>query len=119
MASVCARLEEMSGWQEGWNGYDALPPKPEAIAHARGWVQKLYAELTDVGLPWIDPLVCADGNGNVTFEWWHDRRKITLYLTPNSAEYVRVWGSDVNLEMDEGDANTPESRRFLWSWLAS
>ena len=113
LASVLERLERMRGLPEGWNGYDALPPDARAITRAGEWVQELYAEIRQWDLPWVDPLVSASADGDPVFEWWHGKKKITVYLMPGSVEYVRVWGPDVNDDMDEGDANTPESRRLL------
>src|SRR3989442_2615769 len=111
LADVLSRIHALHEWGEGWNGYDALPPKPRAITRAAEWMKQLYAEVLAAKLPWIDPLVCASADGDVSFEWWFGNRKITVYVSEKSVEYVKVWGPRVLEDMDDGDLRTAEDLR--------
>jgi hypothetical protein len=58
-------------------------------------------------------------NGDVVFEWWYGKKKLTIYIEAESAEYVQVWGTDVRSEMSNGDAEPMSACRALWLWLTS
>jgi hypothetical protein len=118
---IIASLQNMLTWEAGWNGYDSLAPNPDAIKHAEAWVTRLYLEVAemDMGRTWIKPNVIADANGDVVFEWWYGKKKLTVYIGDESAEYVQVWGTDIVSEMSDGDAEPISKCRALWLWLAS
>jgi hypothetical protein len=104
-------------WQEGWDGYDAPKPNPESVAAAYEWVGGLYRDVRDV--LWIEPHVSADEDGEVAFEWWKGRKKLTVYVTPKEVEYIKVEKVNSSLEMKDGSIETPEDRCRLWNWLLS
>ena len=113
------KLQNMLTWKTGWNGSDCLAPDPDAIKHAEVWVTRLYLEVADMGRVWVKPNVIADANGDVVFEWWHGKKKLTVYIGDESAEYVQVWGTDIHSEMSDGDAEPISKCRALCLWLAS
>lgn len=113
-----AEIVALLSWPEGWNGYDAAAPNPEAVRHAFLWIKDLYKDTletltTDNG--WIAPHVVA--HGNVVFEWWEGHKKLTVYISPKAVEYVKVWGPDMFSDMEDGDVEGAEDRRALWRWL--
>jgi hypothetical protein len=61
--------------------------------------------------------VTADADGAVVFEWWYGTKKLTVYVSDKSAEYVKVWGTDINSEMSDGEAESVDMCRALWLWL--
>lgn len=70
-----------------------------------------------VGDSWVEPLVNVSSEGDVVLEWWHEHRKLTVYISPDGAEYVRVWGPDIHEDMDDGDASPATNFPKLWAWL--
>jgi hypothetical protein len=68
---------------------------------------------------WIEPHVSADEDGDVSFEWWKGRKKLTVYVTPKEVEYIKVDKTNSSLEMEDGSIETPVDRRILWNWLLS
>ena len=117
IAPTLAELYNLSSWSEGWNGYDALAPKHEAIQYAGQWIESLYREILDISLDWLEPNVTASAEGEVAFEWWHGVKSLTIYIGNQSAAYVKAWGADINTEMEDGPANSPVIRQALWKWL--
>lgn len=103
--------------REGWDGYDAPKPKPESVAAAYEWVRGLYRDVR--GVLWEEPLVTADEEGDVVFEWWRGRKKLTVYVSLETAEYVKVERRDIGTEMHDGAIETDRGRRELWNWLLS
>jgi hypothetical protein len=111
------KIFELMTWPEGWDGYDAPKPNPVSVTHARLWAEELYRDLS-AGL-WIEPHVSADEDGEVSFEWWRGRKKLTVYVTPTAVEYIKVDKTNSSLEMKDGSIETPKDRRILWNWLLS
>ena len=117
LEKVEARIRGLMTWEAGWNGYGAPAPNSRAVEHALGWVRALYNDMSDLGLSWIEPNVTASADGEVVFEWWSGGKKLTVYVGDGSAEYVQVWGADVDQEMAEGNAESRDARRQLWRRL--
>ncbi len=113
------KLRNLLTWSAGWNGYDSLAPNPDAVAHAEHWIISLFLEVADLGRIWIKPNVIADAEGEVVFEWWCGKKKLTVYIGDESAEFVQVWGTDIHSEMLDGDAESISMCRSLWLWLTS
>ena len=112
-----AELAALSSWREDWNGYGAAAPNHEAIGRALLWVEDLHEDTLTTKRGWRDPHVVADAHGNVVFEWWEGRKKLTIYVHPNTVEYVKVWGPNIFSDMEDGEARGTEDRRALWRWL--
>lgn len=111
------KIFELMTWPEGWDGYDAPKPNPVSVRHARSWAEDLYRDLS-AGL-WIEPHVSADEDGEVSFEWWKGRKKLTVYVTPTAVEYIKVDKTNSSLEMKDGSIETPKDHLILWNWLLS
>jgi hypothetical protein len=119
LKDTLAKLQNLLTWNAGWNGYDSLVPNSDAVLHAENWIVRLFLEVADLGLTWIQPNVIADANGDVVFEWWHGKKKLTVYIEDESAEYIQIWGTNIHSEMSNGDAEPISTCRSLWLWLVS
>ncbi len=117
IAKTLADLDVLHTWDDGWNGYDAAAPNPKAIIRARHWIMGLYSQVLLSSHRWMEPNVTADSGGEVVFGWWCGKKELTIYVTGESAEYMRVWGPNVASDMSEGDAGPVLARLALWQWL--
>lgn len=112
------KIERMAAWQDGWNGDDALAPSPQTLANAVRWVLRMFVSAHAASRhSWIYPHVTASADGEVVFEWWKGQRKLTVYISSIGAEYVRVWGTNIQDEMSEGDISSPRECTSGWKWL--
>ena len=69
---------------------------------------------------WIKPRISSDEYGDVTFEWWKNQKKLTVYVSSDTVEYVKVEKVDSSsLEMDDGSIETSKDGSALWHWLIS
>src|SRR6266566_9703477 len=101
LESLYQELEELRRWPENWNSYNAVPVDHAAIDHARIVLTCFYRAARD---DWFAPSITADAaEGDVVFEWWYGPRKVTMYISPFSTEYVQVWGNDPKCKIDDGD----------------
>lgn len=117
LSGIMRKLDDLAMWEEGWDGDDAAAPDHDSIARARAWILRMYEDTHLAKWPWADPHVVVDENGHVVFEWWLDPRKLTVYVTPNTVEFVEVRGPDIFEEMDDGSIESSEDRHARWRWL--
>jgi len=115
--TTMTRINNLLMRQDGWNGYDVPAPNWRAIALASEWIVWMYLAAADAQYSWADPNVTSGADGEVVFEWWHGSRKLTIYVSPETVEYVQVWGPDVNTQMEDGEAESFSACQALWSWL--
>ncbi len=115
---ILTKLHKLLTWSTDKNGY--MPaPEHAVVSYAENWLIRLFLEVADLGLPWIKPNVTANTDGEVVFEWWYGRRKLTIYIDDQCAEYVQVWGADIDAAISDGDAESTDVCRLLWIWLIS
>ncbi len=112
-------IHELLTWPDGWNGYSARAPKYSAVQYADHWIELFYQEVIESGQNWIKPNVTASAEGEVVLEWWRDDKGLTIYIDNQSAMYLKDWGANINTEMEDGLANSPNIRLALWKWLMS
>ncbi len=115
--STLTELVALLDWAAGWNGYDSPAPSRQAVKQAIVWIGKLHVEVLRAERAWIGPNVTAGPDGEVVLEWWHDTKKLTIYIEEQDVDYVKVWGTDAHSQMAEGDARSSSACRALWLWL--
>jgi hypothetical protein len=112
-----AAITALLGWGDNWDGRGTQAPDPAAVAEARRWIASFEFQLGLHGREARKPHVSASVDRDVVLEWWHGSRKLTVYVSATSVEYVRVWGPDMEHEMDDG-ALTMSRAVEWWLWLA-
>lgn len=108
---------DLLAWPEKWNGYGAAAPARDSVERALAWLRNMYEDTLTAKRAWIPPHVIADAHGNVVFEWWEDHKKLTVYVSPGTVEYVKVWGPDMFSDMEDGELAGAGDHRTLWRWL--
>jgi hypothetical protein len=88
------------------------------ILNAVNWIIELRKIVGSRKYWWSEPLVNIF-DSEIVFEWWHDAKKVTVYFSETSAEFIKVWGANIDNEMEEGIAETNDQIEVLWKWLAS
>ncbi len=112
------KLVKMVTWREGWNGYDACAPKSDTIIYAARWIAQFFLEIEKAGLQWVKPNVTGSPEGEVVFEWRNGIKRLIIYIEDHQdAEYTKVWGTNIQSSMSDGEANSIDIRRNLWEWL--
>jgi hypothetical protein len=95
---------------------DAVPDS-RTVARACRWITRLFTEARQANTRWFAPHVVANPVGNIVFEWRNDIRLLTVYVTPQATEFVQAWGTNMDTEMRDGEADSAATRQELWSWL--
>ncbi len=121
-----AQLDTLLTWGPNWNSYDALAPNPQAVAHAKEWIAKLYQCVQEWQLEWLEPHVVPDGDGWVVFEWWHKfdqfkiEHKLVVYVSPNhQIDFLQVISTDDHGDMSYSDLSLSKASdcESVWKWL--
>lgn len=110
------RLNRLRGFEDDWDGSGSAKPLAESIANAAARLPELY-RLSVLHGAWREPHVSASETGEVTFEWWSDSRKVTLYFGERTLEVVRVWGLNIQTEMDLQPMTSLDDFPAIWFWL--
>lgn len=97
---------------DGWTPDDASA----LTARAQSWIRELFEDATRVRRPWIEPSISATPEGEIAFEWRFEERLLTCYVS-TAVAYLQSWGRDMQTEMDEGSAETADTRQTLWRWI--
>lgn len=105
------KLQNMLMWPDNWNGHGAVRPDHKAIAQATTLLKSWEAIAHE-------PHITGSADGDVVFEWWHGKRKLTVYVSDGVASYVKVWGPNMVSEMEDGEIGHNVSEFVsLWNWL--
>lgn len=118
MNEVAALIANVAARQENWDGYGSAEPNENAVMRSVGVISSFYTEAIQRRTGWITPFVGLNERGDVVFEWWNDHKKLSLYVGPDTTDYVSSWGLDIEEQMDAGAA---DSSRFgdFWTWLTT
>lgn len=65
------------------------------------------------------PLLTRGAWDEPVLEWWSSGpRKLTIHIGPTDITYVKVWGPDIEHEMEEGRmSDTTIGELWAWLWL--
>jgi len=91
----------------------------ETYKYTLEWLELLRGLVTSDQMWWREPLVNLGIDSEIVFEWWHEKKKLTVYILGSTVEYIKVWGIDIDNEMEDGSATSPTELTDLWKWLVS
>lgn len=116
LISVKLALRKLQNLPANWDGFGSVKPNTRSIELAFGYLPRIYAETITTGSNWHLPSVSASEAGEVVFEWWNGALKLSVYFRHDRAEFIRVWGTDIENEMDDGIVREGDFAE-LWKWL--
>jgi hypothetical protein len=93
-------------------------PTEPAINSALSTLGILFGRAVKLGR-WSSPHITLSENNEVVFEWWQKNKKITFYFGDGEPEYIKVWGTNIDNEMDSGPLTDGWNLTSLWLWLYS
>lgn len=91
----------------------------ETYKYTLEWLEKLRTIAIAKKMWWCEPLVNLSIDSEIVFEWWYESKKLTVYILGNTAEYIKVWGADIDNEMEDGLVTSSAEITNLWKWLVS
>ena len=113
---ISGQFDILAQWEDNWDGRGSQKPTDLTLVHAKKVMGALLDSIISAG-HWCDtPSISSDGDGNVSTVWYKDERQLHLQIGEHEAEYFRVWGTNIDTEMDV-DFLKPENYLTLWEWL--
>ena len=113
---ILDRLDVIAQREDNWDGYESKKPTQSTLNHAEKFVVDLLTSLISAGHSWRMPFISSDEDGYITVEWYEDERELHIQIGENEAEYLQVWGTNIDTDMDEGFLNR-DNFLTLWEWL--
>lgn len=110
------RLRAVASLSEDWDGAGSASPTPASVANSLTKLPEICKVAMLAGI-WIPPHISASEAGEITFEWWEGSRKLTIYFGDHDMEVIRVWGADMEHEMDQRVVAGPADLAPAWAWL--
>jgi hypothetical protein len=119
LRDALTKIYDLLSREENSNDDYTFVPNPDAVAQAKGLIVNLFQISEDLGLHWIEPSITASPEGEVLFEWWCEKKKLTIYVGGQTIDYVQVWGTDIHAKITDGDLESTSDCCSLWIWLTS
>ena len=115
VSRVVPRLQALKGFGANWDDRGSAGANAAAIDRAIGVLDTHALQVREARLPWRDPHVSLNEEGDVAFEWWNGAKKLTLYVGSEQIDFVSSWGPDIDLHMHAGMLNGELLK--LWRWF--
>jgi len=116
LAGTSQKLGQMLSWQENWNRHGAAKPNALSILNALRWIDHMRIDLASARMRWREPYVVPDANGHIVFEWSCRDRTLSIYISPDTVEYLKVKGPNIYSDMEDGEI-VADDYLDLWRWL--
>jgi hypothetical protein len=88
----------------------------EPVTPAR-WMYSLRDRLVLANsIAWIDPHTTSD-DAETVYEWWKGDRKLSAYISNGRVELIRVWGINIDTEMESIIDPADDALLKAWRWL--
>ncbi len=113
---ILDRFNVLAQREDNWDGYESKKPNQLILDHAKFLVVDLLDTIISAEYSWIAPFISSDESGSITVEWYEEERELHLLIGENEAEYLQVWGTNIDTDMDEGFLNR-DNYLTLWEWL--
>ena len=113
---ILDRFDVLVQREDNWDGYESKKPNQLILDHAKFLVIDLLDTIISAQYSWITPFISSDEDGYITVEWYEEEQELHLLIGENEAEYLRVWGTNIDTDMDEGFLNR-DNYLALWEWL--
>lgn len=67
----------------------------------------------------VDYFVNVTPDLEVLFEWFFNHKKLSVYVSEEAIDYIKIWGTNIEEEMSDGVLTNPADIIKPWKWLIS
>ena len=117
---IFGQLETVVRWREEWDEeeeeHEPERPSEKVIERAKQVVNELWGVVVSADKPLHTPFISYDQDGYITMEWRNGKHELYLEIREDKIHYVKVWGINIDSEMDAGVPST-DNYLTLWEWL--
>lgn len=116
--SVIQKLNTLKTWGANWDGRNAIAVNSKTVDLGMTLVNQIYETTLEMGMDWYQPNVTASAHGEAVLEWWNRQKKLTIYISSEQTDYVKIWGADIDAEMEDGILTSLKVAELI-TWLKS
>ena len=113
---ISERFDVLTQREDNWDGYDSKKPTKLTLVRAENLIGELFDSIISAEHPWLTPFISSDEDGFITAAWYEEERELHILIGENEAEYLQVWGTNIDTEMQEG-VFSRDNYLTLWEWL--
>ncbi len=113
---ISERFDVLTQRENNWDEYDSKKPTKLTLVRAENLIGELFDSIISAGHPWLTPFISSDEDGFITTAWYEEERELHILIGENEAEYLQVWGTNIDTEMQEG-VFSRDNYLTLWEWL--
>ena len=113
---IAERFAVLAQREDNWDGYDSKKPTEQILKHAQAVIEGFVDTIISNRRVLLTPFISTDEAGHITVQWNKKPRELHLHITQQESRYLKVWGSNINTEMEEGILNS-DKYIMLWEWL--
>lgn len=112
---ISEQFDSLAKREDNWDGRGSQKPNVLTLIHGKKVIDAMLDSVISSGYECDTPSISSDGFGNVTAVWYKNERQLHLQIGEQEAEYFKVWGTNIDTEMDV-DFLKPENYLTLWKW---
>ncbi len=111
------KLRIIAEREDNWDGKMSKKPSILAVSKAHIMLDDFLSSVVNSGRLWKTPFVSSGEDGHITIQWNSGDHELHIEVSEEGAEYIKVWGSNIEHEMHLG---VLEQTKFLhlWDWLS-
>ena len=110
------KLHIIMAREANWDGKESQKPNPNAIDKTRATLDDFLIAVIDNGQAWKTPFLSSDEDGHINISWKNGKQELHIDISQDTAEYIKVWGTNIEHEMHVGSLK-PSEYTTLWNWL--
>ena len=110
------RFDVLAQREDNWDGYESKKPTESTILYAKNFMEEFLNSIVSAGHSWLTPFISSDEDGYITAEWYKGERELHFQIEENEAEYIKIWGTNIENEMHIDFLNR-DDYLTLWEWL--
>lgn len=70
-------------------------------------MNKIYSIVKDNSFLLDKPLINITEQQEIVLEWWNKNKKITIYISDKTIDYIKIWGANMDNEMEYNSIDLP------------
>ena len=113
---ISEQFDILAQREDNWDGHGSPKLTDLTLAHAKVVMDALLDAVISAGHRCDTPSISSDEDGDVTVAWYEGERQLHLQIGEHEAEFFKVWGTNIDTEMDV-DFLKPDNYLTLWEWL--
>ena len=110
------KLQKIGEREDNWDGKGSKKPSLLCLSKAHITLENFLYSIVNSGRLWLTPFVSSDEDGHITIQWISGDHELHIEISDEGAEYIKVWGVNIEHEMHLGILKEKEFFN-LWDWL--